>query len=197
MGSEVPAHFDLMLRLGGLPSFEELTCLDLGCGTYNTDVAKTVLEIPWKYLTSVDGYRADLDVAAKKKSAAKKWKRIVGDVRDDYGKFDVILSFDVLEHLTHEDGEAWLEKLESAATQRVVLHLPIEPDGFHRDNIWENPLQDHLSHWKDWELSSRGYTVQVTNSTNTEEETVMVDGNPQKRCITFNSMWAIKDLTSR
>jgi hypothetical protein len=184
------AHFDLSLRLEGLPPFEELTCLDLGCGAYNSDVARHVLEIPWLYLTSVDGYQPDLDAAAEKPCAAAEWDLKKMDVRT-YGhgeQVDVVLAFDVLEHLPKEDGKEWLKKLERFARRRIVLFFPVEPDDFHRGwDADDNKLQEHLSHWKAHELQQLGYKVEEIFGCHTETRE---DGTR----VRFGAVWAVKDL---
>lgn len=182
-------HFNLMMRLEGLPPFEELTCLDLGCGAYNSDVAKQVLECPWKVLTSIDGYQPDLDSASTKPCVASKWVRKLADVKTaKLTPHDIVVAFDVLEHMTHEDGEEWLLKVERAAKNRVVLFLPIEPDDFHR--IWTqdtNGLQEHLSHWKAHEMENKGYTVEVINDCHTE-------ARPDGSTVSFGAMWCTKNI---
>jgi len=185
-------HFDLMLRLQGLPPFEDLTCIDLGCGAYNSDVAKAVLEIPWKNLTSVDGYAPDLQAAKDKDSKAHRWSILTDDVRDFVNvsgkEADIVLSFDVIEHLPKEDGLKFLEGLEKMAMKRIVLFLPIEPADFHRK--WtedDNKLQEHLSHWAASEFTSRGYKVEEISDCHTE---LKPDGSK----VTFGAIWAIKDI---
>lgn len=191
--SSVYAHFDLDKRLEGLESFEELTCLDLGCGPYNSEVAKQVLALPWKKLVSVDGYKPSIDQATSKEKACAEWFGIVDDVRefDPEEQFDVVVSFDVLEHLPKEDGWKWLEKLEKIAKKRVVLFFPVEPDDFHRDMKYtddpDNLLEEHVSHWKGHELASKGYKIDEINSCHSEKR-------PDGSDVTFGAVWAIKNL---
>jgi hypothetical protein len=187
-------HFDLSLRLNGITA-EDNTCLDLGCGAYNSDVAKQVLEYPWKALTSVDNYKVDLDKGALLGSKASKHEFKKGDVRDwakeaaaKGKKFDITMSFDVLEHLTKEDGLVWLADLDKITSKRIVLFLPIEPEDFYRKNPDpDNVLQEHLSRWRPHELQSLGYKVEEINDCHSEEK---ADGSR----ISFGAMWAIKNL---
>lgn len=186
--SEIWLHFQLPPRLEGLPPFEELTCIDLGCGTYNSDVARQVLDIPWMSLTSVDCYKPDLDVARTKPCKAKEWYIKDNNVFDGLHQADVILSFDVLEHLTKEDGLRWLNLLDLYAKKRIVLFLPVEPADFFRKNIWpENPAQEHLSHWRPHELDALGYKTEEVFGCHSE---LKEDGST----VSFGAVWAIKDI---
>jgi hypothetical protein len=184
---DIHLHFDLHPHLEGL-EYEKLTALDLGCGAYNSVVAAQVLDYPWKKLTGLDGYQPDLDSAAEKPCVAKELVLKKGDVRKFTGKYDVILSFDVLEHMVKEEGIKWLERIEKAAKKRIVLFFPVEPEDFHRDNDWpENPLQDHLSHWKGHELKSRGYEIAEFFGCHSAKKE---DGST----VTFGAIWAIKNI---
>lgn len=186
-------HYDLSLRLKDLPPFEELTCLDLGCGNYDSEVAKQVLDLPWKRLVSVDCYEPDLLKAETKTSKAAHWMNIVDDVRSfakdrPTEKSDVVLSFDTLEHLTKEDGIEWLKNLDHLANKRIVLFFPNEPEGFHRVSPDPaNPAQEHISHWRSDELIPFGYKVHELSDCHSETR-------PDGSIIRFGATWAIKDL---
>lgn len=184
-------HYDLMQRLQGLP-FHNLTALDLGCGSYSSEVAKQVLDIPWLYLEGVDGYEPDLEKAKTKECKAQKHSLAVGDVKEVasayalHSKFDVVLSFDVLEHLTKEDGLKFLADIDKIAKNTTVLFLPIEPEDFHRASPDPaNVLQEHLSHWQPVELKRLGYDVEVVNDVHTEK-------TQEGKNITFGAMWCTK-----
>lgn len=180
-------HFNLLMRVEDLEC-EKLTCLDLGCGPYTSSVAKQMPEIPWKELTAVEGFAPDLEEAKKLKYKAKKVNFVLGDVREIEGSYDVITSFDVLEHMTKEDGNKWLELMEQHAKKRIILAFPLEPFDFHRQNEWpENPLQEHLSHWRPHELQAKGYEVKEYFGTHREQKE---DGSH----VSFGYLWAIKNL---
>ena len=179
-------HFDLGLHIGDL-DHKKLTCLDLGCGPYGSVVAAQMCDYPWKELTSVDGHKESIEEAKEKKFKAKKHKFIVGDVRKFTGKFDVIVSFDVLEHMTKEDGHKWIKRLEERANKKLVLLFPVEPADFHRKNTWDNPLQDHLSHWKIHELKQLGFETTEYFGTHMEEK-------PDGSTVSFGCLWATKSF---
>lgn len=193
-----------MNRLEGL-EFQELTALDLGCGSYASVIARQVLTAPWKHLVSIDGYAPNIEKLKGMECAAKSWTTLLKDVREVEiaPQFDVVLSFDVLEHMTKEDGSAWLKKLEQIARRRIVLFFPVEPDDFHRPREMsgdeaDNVLQDHLSHWKAHELKSLGYTVEEIFDCHQENQTIKVWKDDQfvdeTRRISFGAVWATKNL---
>lgn len=180
---------DLSLRLKDLPPFEELSCLDLGCGAYASDVARQVLTFPWKLLVSVDGYEKDLVAGMEKESViATREGRCVNIMEfEDKRTYDVVLCFDVLEHLYKDEGLALLEKIEKFATNRIVIMIPIEPDGYHRKNPDpDNVLQEHISHWRPHELEQLGYTVEILNDFHSEP-------NGDGSYLHFPALWAVKN----
>ncbi len=193
---EIRPHFDLSLRLEGLLPFEELTCLDLGCGPYESIVARQVLTFPWKKLLSVDGSNGSILKAGLKETAATEFEVRVSDVRGFAycTPFDVTLSFDVLEHLEKKEGLEWLKHLEKITRKRIVLFFPCEPEDFFRPvsaiEDKDNPLQEHLSHWRSHELIALGYRVEDIFEAHTE---MKEDGTN----ITFGAVWAIKNLPSQ
>lgn len=179
-------HFDLGVRLHGLP-FESLVAWNLGCGRCESDVAKTMLILPWRKLVSVDSYKSDLDILRSKPVAASEHEICHEDARtfgENKEAPDVIVATDVLEHFTREDGEAFLERVKNLAGRRVVIFVPCEPPGFHRINVDElNKDQDHLSHWTAADLAARGFKVEFVDSVHRE-------GN-----VVFGAAWGIYEPT--
>ena len=176
-------HYKIYPRLGELP-FEELTCIDFGCGDYRSDVAKQVLLIPFKELTSVEGYELDYLNMRGKAFAAKVQIPIHGFIPDVLPtltkKYDVALAFDVIEHL--EKAEAiklmkWVKK----NCKHALFYVPEEPEGFHR--VWNdgNKLQDHISHWKEEDFIELGFKVE--RDVNAHSDTW--DGKPFR----FDALW--------
>lgn len=183
----IPDHFNLTQRL---PDVTGWTALDLGCGPYESDVARQILSLPLSLLVSMDGYAPDLERASFKEAEAKEQEFVHMDLRrfSATERYDLVTAFDVLEHFTKEDGYKFLKELDRAAERMIVLFVPIEPDGFHREREdAENVLQDHLSHWKPHELKALGYEVEeITGCHGVTDE----NGNH----VTFGAMWAVKHV---
>lgn len=176
----IHAHYDLFARVGEL-DFPNLTAINYGAGTYASDVARQITYMPFKKLVSIDGYEPYRAEALKSSFAAAEHEYLVKRVENmPIEPFDVAFAHDVLEHLTKEDGLAFLDKLDKTA-RLIVLFLPLEPAGFHRTNPEPlNPLQDHISHWEEGEFLGRGYkTERIAN---------VLSENGRH----WDSLWAIK-----
>lgn len=183
------APFDLIERIQHLP-LSTFNVLDLGCGTYTSGVAEHMKKLPFKKLVSVDNYQPYLDTitAARQQFAATEHSIICHDIRTFplYEAYNLVVMFDVLEHLEKNEGTVLLNKLENAIPN-IGIFGPIEPKGFHRrNNELENPLQQHISYWYPDDFTARGYRVEVNEKTHTDfDET---DGREEK----FDTLWAFR-----
>jgi len=156
-------HYNIYTRLGDLP-FDEMTCIDFGCGDYRSDVAKQVLLIPFKELTSVEGYVTDYTSMMQKQFKAKKHIGIYALIPEvlptiEDKKYDIALAFDVIEHLEKEESIALMQWVKKNC-KHALFYVPEEPEGFHR--VWEdgNALQAHISHWKEEDFVELGFKVE-------------------------------------
>jgi len=71
--------------------------------------------------------------------------------------FDAVVAFEVLEHMTKEQGVALMNHMESAARRLVVVTTP---NGHVEQEEYEgNPYQEHRSSWVADDLRSLGYEV--------------------------------------
>ena len=75
---------------------------------------------------------------------------------------DVVFMFDVIEHVTHEEGERWLNNIKVP----ILLTTPSKmSDNKSQVKLNNNKYQEHLSLWTREELESLGFkTVLCTNS---------------------------------
>lgn len=71
--------------------------------------------------------------------------------------FDVILLFEVIEHLNREEGEAVLETLEKIARRQIAVTTPNGP--FPQGVVDNNKWQIHKSAWRSEDFERRGYVV--------------------------------------
>lgn len=183
-------HYKVYPRLGDM-DFENLTCIDFGCGNYRSDVAKQVVQIPFKSLTSVEGYEKDFETMKNVVYKAKKHIPIFGDIVDVLpklkGKYDICLAFDVIEHLEKEEGLKLLKWIDKHVTKKSLLFVPEEPVGFHR--AWDNgnKLQEHISYWNQEDFEKLGFTVE--RMVNCHSDTV----NGEE--IRFDALWVTKSLS--
>lgn len=178
-------HYNIYTRLGDLP-FDELTCIDFGCGDYRSDVAKQVLLIPFKELTSVEGYDVDYGTMTGRQFSASKHYPVHSFIPDylpkiKNKKFDVALAFDVIEHLERDEAVK-LMKWVKTNCKYALFYVPEEPEGFHR--VWNdgNVLQAHISHWSEEDFTKLGFKVERDMNAHSD---VDKDNKP----IQFDALW--------
>jgi len=154
-------HYNIFDRIGEL-DFPKLTALNLGAGDYESVVARQVCFMPFKKLVSVDGYEPCREEALKMQFAAKTHEYRISLIQDiPKENFDVVMAFDLIEHLPKADGEKLLDKLDKMA-KIIFMFVPLEPEGYHRPNPDEaNVLQAHISHWTEADFKKRGYVTEV------------------------------------
>lgn len=137
------------------------TIIDLGCGdgSFTKDISYGE---KWK-ITGVELY----DDSIKRAEGLKLYEQIVkSDVTAiprgiNKNKYDVVVSIQVIEHLSKKVGEAALQKWENLAKKKVIIATPV---GFMKFDRVErkkdkNKLQKHLSGWDPEEFRERGYRV--------------------------------------
>jgi len=127
---------------------------DIGMGYGNIgEMAKHI--VPNIELNGVDVFMPYL---VDSNSHAKSYKRIiVADVRDLIGKLwpvDMVLAFDVIEHLPKEDGKTVLNYLRSIAKMGLLVSLPIID--YPQEPIYGNEYERHLAQWKVPEMEAMG-----------------------------------------
>ncbi len=126
------------------------TILDIGCGEgfATAEIADRLPDVPIRAL--------DLDppriAYARAHHARKNVSFDVGDVFQLQGKYDLVVSNELLEHLT--DYETALQSILSASNRYVLLSVPNEPL-FRIGNMlrgkyvgaWGN-FPEHVNHWR-------------------------------------------------
>ena len=184
----IPYHYNLGLRLEGL-DFPNLKCMNFGSSDYHSDVAKQLLTIPFKELISVEAYEPTWEVIEKLEFTAKKHRILKKEINDICcGTADVGIALDILEHLKKEDGEKFLDLMDTLITKRMVVLVPCEPDGFHRKNPTpDNIFNEHISYWRPEDFNKRGYAVEFMPEFHSEyDETT-------RKYIYWGAVWAVKN----
>ncbi len=130
------------------------TFLDIGMGYGELGkIAKTVL--PDIELTGVEIF---LPYLVHERSNVKLYKTVVlGDMRELIGKLwahDVIIAFDVIEHMHREDGLAVIDYLRALANFGLLVSVPIKlyPQGA----VNGNAAEEHLDQWSVQEMQAIG-----------------------------------------
>jgi len=87
---------------------------------------------------------------------------IIGDVNNltDYvpqKSFDTVVAFDLIEHLTKEDGLRLIENMIMVAKHNIIIYTP---NGFlPQPSHGNNPFQEHISGWTFNEMKKLGFNV--------------------------------------
>lgn len=156
----------------------------MGCGAYESIVAEQLLKMPWKTLTSVDGYENDLNKArTEKTSEAKEHIFIHSELTNWHIKAaDYAFLLDVIEHIDKKKGIKLLKDLQKKC-ENIFILAPVEPDGFHRDNPFpDNVLQEHISHWDQKDFEALGFDVEYIPDFHTDTQGDVT--------INFGGIWA-------
>jgi hypothetical protein len=134
--------------------------LDVGCGS-NSPVSR--FERRPSYMVGVDLHEPSLE-ASRAAGRHDEYRRLdVMQIGEEFepDSFDAVVAFDLLEHLSIEDGRRLLGQMELVARRRVVV---LTPNGFvPQEEYDDNPLQAHRSGWTPADLHALGYEVRGIN----------------------------------
>ena len=153
----------------------KLKVLNVGVGSGLSALARQLPFIEFGSLTLIDVHQPYLETAKNIVWDAKKIEFIKADVRDfPVGDYDVVMMFDVLEHLPKEDSLAVLSKIKG----RQVIFIPLEKE--YRANVYEVKSQEHLSIWTEQDFIDLGYKTEVLKNFHREDDRI------------FDALWALK-----
>ena len=131
--------------------------LDLGCGPHSmiailpSHIRKVGVELHEPY------YRETLSKGRHHETI----QTDLNHVEFEENSFDAVVLLDVIEHLTKEEGNALIQKMQRWARKKVIVYTP---NGFvHQDEYDENPLQKHRSGWIVEEMLAKGFKVYGVN----------------------------------
>jgi len=150
---------NLAARLSGL-DFRRIRAVNFGMGSGASDLAMQLPGIPFARLDGVDVHQPYLDIAYFAPWKARTVNLEIGDIRefDRFGQFDLVLAFDVLEHLEKAESLAVLDRIEKSGI-RAAVFLPLERE--FRPNVFGAESQDHKSLWTESDFSSRGWRTDL------------------------------------
>lgn len=135
--------------------------LDLGCGD-GLFMKSLKGNENWN-VTGIELDQSSLRKAKKSKVYKEVFKGNVAKIRKlSKGKFDIIFSSQVLEHLKKDVAIRALDEWERLARKKIVVTTTtefLEYDPIEKKQRDENPLQKHLSSFSPKELERKGYKV--------------------------------------
>jgi len=143
-----PGRFDISPYLADCS-----TVLDIGCGPQSI-VGRSGAS---GYRVGLDIFRGCLAEGARNRTHEDFVQGDVARLCFRPGSFDAVVSLEVLEHLSKEQGTKLISSMESIAEKVVLLTTP---NGFvEQEELEGNPFQRHLSGWTPEEFEALGFEV--------------------------------------
>lgn len=171
----VPQCIDLRYRIDQ-KKIKQMSVLNVGVGVGDSGIARQLPFLNFKRLDNIDVFEQYLIHAKQRTYVAKTVTFTKCDIREfKFFSYDLILAFDVLEHLPKEDSLAILKKIKC----QQLIFIPLEKE--YRPNVYEAESQDHLSLWTEEDFKKLGYQTELLTGFHHE------GGN------TFDALWAWKD----
>lgn len=175
----VTPQIDLRLRLPQ-KGLNKLKVLNVGVGSGDSGLARQLPFLPFYRLDLLDVHQPYLDKAIKRDWAAKHINFINADIRNfDTSIYDIVLMFDVLEHLPKEDSLAVMQKIRACQ----IIFIPLEEH--FRENIFDAKSQDHLSLWTEQDFINLGYCTDRLFAFHREGNDI------------FDALWATKNFNNK
>jgi hypothetical protein len=156
MYPEVQPSYDLRLKL--VPEY--LTVLNVGIGKIIPSLlARQLPLLPFKRLDHLECYEPYIDLAKTFEWACKDVRYILGNAEEftGYADYDLVLLFDVLEHMKKEEGIRILERCPHALVFGPVDTMISEA---HEENPEGDPHARHISLWEPADFGI-GWEVEV------------------------------------
>ena len=133
--------------------------LDLGCGSDSP-----IRSFSHKfYSVGLDIFKSNIIRSKQKNIHNKYYLMSVLDIdkRFKENQFDCVLASDLIEHLTKEDSEKLIKKMEKIAKKKVIIFTP---NGFLPQKAYDNnKWQEHKSGWAINEMRNKGYKIRGIN----------------------------------
>ena len=151
---DVPDVIDLRKRV--TPNGKR--ALNVGVGPGDSWLAQQLPHMPFSHLDHIDVHKPYLDKAAEIPWAAENVGFIHKDITefDVDGQYDIMLMFDVIEHLPKDKA---LEVLKSPVDK--LIFVPLEDTDSLRVNRTGVESQDHVSCWTEEEIRGLGFETET------------------------------------
>jgi len=159
----LPSQFEVLKRTANqahrISGKKEITILDLGAGGaqyYESEIFGSI-----EFTISVDLLDAFPHEGKLNPPSSVSTRRILGVVPEDLSKipnnkYDLVVAFDLIEHLSREDGYKLLYEVDRISEYASLIFTP---NGF----VWQPPTEKnsfdaHLSGWTPAELKGMGWS---------------------------------------
>jgi len=152
-----------------------LRALNVGVGNCKSDLMRQMPFMEFEQLDQIDVHQPYLDYAKTLGWGSRVVTFLEIDVRKvHFEGYDIIMVFDVLEHLTKEEAIEVIEKMKKTKA-KLVIFGPLEKT--FRPNTFGAESQDHLSLWTEADFKELGFET---------ERLVNFHGD-------FDALWAIRN----
>lgn len=134
--------------------------LNIGIGEGTSGLATQLPYFFFKELTHVEPHIDYVEKDQIRKYNTEDINYIEDEIQTitDFSGYDLLLAFDVLEHLKKDESLAVLDKME-ASNAGILIFIPLETEP--RANTFEVKSQDHLSFWTEHDFIKRGYKTKI------------------------------------
>ena len=153
---KIMQSIDLRYRLP-MGNLHKMKVLNVGVGDMNSGIARQLPFLKFGYLHHIDVFQPYLDNAYKTpwRSNYVSFEKIDLRAVDNFDDYDLIMIFDVLEHLKKEESIAVISKIKKP----LLIFGPLEKE--FRPNIYNTEWQDHLSLWTEQDFIDLGFKTEV------------------------------------
>lgn len=152
---QVPKSIDLREKLKGLDT-GALTVLNVGIGSMQSGIARQLPYWKFKRLDHIDTRLPFVEAARKQPWTTPEVNCQHISLQDfviDFDHYDLVLLFDVLEHLPKADALQALDLFDVAGA-KLLIFSPLEVK-------FKPEIHDHLSIWSEADFQARGYKTLV------------------------------------
>ncbi len=152
--SKFPIKFEYISELENLIRNCK-TILDVGCGS-NSPLKHFPKQF---YCIGVDKFEPWLKSSKNKKIHDKYIQLDVLKINQEFeeNSFDCVVALDLIEHLTKEEGNLLLKRIEKIAKKKIIIFTT---NGFVPQGVYDNnPWDVHKSGWTVNEMKKRGFKV--------------------------------------
>lgn len=168
--------------------YKDLKVLNVGVGEGTSDLARQLPFFRFKQLDILDVHQPYLEKAKQVIWDAEQTNFIHADIREfDFSEYDLVLCFDILEHLEKEESIQILEKI-----QNGLIFIPLEKE--FRENVFGVESQDHLSLWTEQDFINLGYTTEVLHNFHGDFSALFAWKTPSKKVKTTISSTRIPKI---
>lgn len=151
---QVPSSIDLRRKFAGL-DIENLRVLNVGIGSMQSGIARQLFYWKFKRLDNIDPHTPCVEEAKLKKWDSLEvncYSKVLQEITN-FGDYDLILLFDVLEHLEKHESIKALDQIDAVGI-KLLIFSPLEVE-------FKPDIHDHLSLWTEEDFKARGYQVEV------------------------------------